>query len=227
MSYLRTGFTTASGKFVNLREPCAAQIVIADMAEGLSKLARYSGATPYTAYSVAQHSALGSDAILRATGDRRLAAYFLIHDGHEYLIGDDNTPKKMSLIEIARERHGDLGALIVEETMRDQVERLDLAIHTAAGLAYPLPPEMAVQVHHWDLVMRDTEWRDLMRTPPPWPRDPAIVPLAEPIDPWRAHETGRSALLHRCFKLLPALQVPGVQGGIAREDGRERPGVSA
>jgi hypothetical protein len=55
MTYLRTGFTTASGVFVDLLNPAAAQIVFADIAEGLSKLARYSGATPGKTFSVAEH----------------------------------------------------------------------------------------------------------------------------------------------------------------------------
>lgn len=205
MTYLRTGFTTASGIFVDLLNPAAGEIVLADVAEGLSKLARYSGATPGKTFSVAQHCCVGADAILERTGDRLLAAYFLTHDGHEYLIGDDNTPKKHALAALARERHGDIGAMIVEDAMRDQVERLDLAIHTGAGLAYPLPPEMAVQVHHWDLVMRATEWRDLMGTLPPWPDEPGVEPLADKLKVWPA-DVARIGLMHRFNRLLPALQ---------------------
>lgn len=59
-----THFTTASGRQVDLYAPRVEDIDFDDIVEQLSKINRYNGATPGTAYSVAQHVVLGADYIL-------------------------------------------------------------------------------------------------------------------------------------------------------------------
>jgi hypothetical protein len=44
-----------------------------------------------------------------------------------------------------------------------------------------------------------------MRTPPPWPQDPASVPLGDPLKAWPG-DVARIGLMHRFNRLLPALQ---------------------
>ncbi|WP_141247051.1 hypothetical protein [Mesorhizobium sp. WSM3866] len=80
------------GSAFDLLEPKASDISFADMANTLSKLARFNGLYRCPAYSVAQHSVMGADALFRETGDGVAAGYFLLHDGHEYALGDITRP---------------------------------------------------------------------------------------------------------------------------------------
>lgn len=78
----------ADGSVMNLAALQPADIDFSAMAAGLSKLACFNGAYRCEAYSVAQHCVMGADATMKETGDAVLAGYFLLHDGHEYIIGD-------------------------------------------------------------------------------------------------------------------------------------------
>lgn len=80
------------GSAFDLLEPKASDISFADMANTLSKLARFNGLYRCPAYSVAQHCVMGADALFRETGDGLAAGYFLLHDGHEYALGDITRP---------------------------------------------------------------------------------------------------------------------------------------
>ncbi|KGF71181.1 hypothetical protein LL06_00895 [Hoeflea sp. BAL378] len=85
------------GSVRDLAAPDPAEIDFYAMANALSKIARFNGSNPGVAYSVAQHSVMGADAILNETGDARLAALFLLHDGEEHLVGDKPTPAQRLL----------------------------------------------------------------------------------------------------------------------------------
>ncbi|PBB98389.1 hypothetical protein [Mesorhizobium sp. WSM3862] len=80
------------GSAFDLLEPKASDISFADMANTLSKLARFNGLYRCPAYSVAQHCVMGADALFREAGDGVAAGYFLLHDGHEYALGDITRP---------------------------------------------------------------------------------------------------------------------------------------
>jgi hypothetical protein len=72
----------------------------------------------------------------------------------------------------------------VLETFKLLEYRQDVAIHHAAGLAWPPEHhETVAQVKHWDLVMFVTEWRDLMRgvDHPNWAPYENITPLPDKI----------------------------------------------
>src|ERR1700733_12790940 len=102
----RTVLTLANRKGIDLLAPSTADIDFTVIAEHLSKENRYNGATPNLVYSVAEHSVRGADAIVAETGDRLLAAYFLLHDGAEAFLKDDTTPKKQAVAEIAQQSFG-------------------------------------------------------------------------------------------------------------------------
>ena len=85
------------GSVRDLAAPDPAEIDFFAMANALSKIARFNGSNPGIAYSVAQHSVMGAEAIFNETGDDRLAAFFLLHDGEEYLLGDKPTPAQRLL----------------------------------------------------------------------------------------------------------------------------------
>jgi len=114
-------------------------INFAEMAEALSKIARFNGWPSGPAYSVAQHSVMGAAAIVRETGNEQLGAYFLLHDGHEYLIGDTTRPFQDLLAhEIAAQAGSASDAVHFARAFRGAFaaikRRIDLAIWQAAGL---------------------------------------------------------------------------------------------
>jgi 5'-deoxynucleotidase YfbR-like HD superfamily hydrolase len=114
-----------SGRRLDLLDPSPLDIEIADIAHGLSRVARWNGQTVGEhAFSVAQHSlvveALFCELAPEAPPDARLAA--LLHDGPEYVIGDMISPFKS----------------VVGGGYRQCEERLQRAIH----LRFALPPEL-------------------------------------------------------------------------------------
>lgn len=211
----RTILTTASGRAVDLLNPSPSDIDFADIAEHLAKENRYNGATPWRAYSVAEHLARGTDAIFAwavenaadpAVPDADLcAAYFLLHDCPEAYLKDDPTPKKRALDAIAEANFGTLAGSITA-AFGMLTDRFDVAIAAAAGLPWPPTEAIAAAVHRFDRIMLVTEWRDLM---PGWmPSPPEERPLAAMrITPW-GWEVAHAKLMRRFRRFLPALR-PG------------------
>jgi len=115
-----------SGRRLDLLDPSPLDVEIDDIAQGLSRVARWNGQTRGDwAFTVAQHSLLVERIVTRlnpkTSRQDRLAA--LLHDAPEYVIGDLITPFKAAV-------GADYKAL---ET------RLLHAIH----LRFGLPPELA------------------------------------------------------------------------------------
>jgi uncharacterized protein len=195
----RTSVTCVGGGMIDLLNPRVADVSLPAIAEHLAKINRYCGATKGVVYSVAEHSARCAAAALVVTGDRLLAAYLLCHDMHEAYLGDDVTPKKRTLAAIV----ATFGVLSepVERAFAQLTDRLDRAIHSRAGLAWPMPDGMAEKVHHWDRRLLATEWRDLMCCPPPF--DFGVLPLGSTIEPVEDWRKGRDLMLSGYAELLP------------------------
>ena len=85
-----------SGRRLDLLDPSALDIEIADIAHGLARVARWNGQTAGAhIFSVAQHSLLVETiAHSRARLDRRCRLAVLLHDAPEYVIGDMISPFK-------------------------------------------------------------------------------------------------------------------------------------
>ena len=86
-----------SGRRLDLLDPSPLDIEIADIAQGLARVARWNGQTVGDhAFTVAQHSLLVEEifcAVMpQASAMQRLAA--LLHDAPEYVIGDMISPFK-------------------------------------------------------------------------------------------------------------------------------------
>lgn len=176
---------TARGAVFPLLGPAAADVDFRAVAEGLAKACRFAGQLA-AFYSVAQHSVVVADML-----PPEARPYGLLHDAHEAFVGDIPTP--------------------VEEALRrlgagDAVGRLkaglDAAIFPAAGLAWPLPANIAYMVRCADLTALATERRDLLAAGPAWGRD-LPPPLARVITPWPWHRA-LDAYVDRLRRWLPA-----------------------
>jgi uncharacterized protein len=105
---------TASGKPVWPRDPRAEDIRIEDIAASLSRMCRFNGHikagafvshargeypheewVSFEIYSVAQHSAIVCDKVAEVAPDAKfLQLAALLHDAHEYILGDMIKPQK-------------------------------------------------------------------------------------------------------------------------------------
>lgn len=158
---------TVSGGEIDLLEPTPAQFDMGEIAEALANICRFSGRVSRM-WSVAQHSVLMAD---HASPEAR--AYCLMHDAKETAIGDTPTPTKraqllvlagldMPSIDAREERmRRALHGLLVER-QRAFEDRIDAALHRAAGLAWPPPPSVVDEVHDLDLRALATERRWFM-----------------------------------------------------------------
>jgi uncharacterized protein len=171
---------TATGRAVDLIAPTAASIDLEiDVAEQLARIARFSGACRSGPYSVAQHSVLGADALYRETSSRTMAAAFLLHHAHEFVLGDLTTPAFNALCVfagVAATTNGimkDLGAVNARVATQNCVRQglaalkdgLDAAIYGAAGLDWPLDEKTRDAVKTMDIRVLATERRHLLATP--------------------------------------------------------------
>lgn len=202
----RTTLTMANLRGVDLRAPITADVDFAAIAEQLAKENRFNGATPGEVYSVAEHSVRCARAALDATGDRRLAAYLLLHDAHEAFLKDDTTPKKELIAQMAAENFGVLRDHIMQ-VFDLAPYRFDQVIHDAAGLAWPPPSNLIPAIKRWDLILFVTEWRDLMQNAvhPNWAPYSGIQPLAVGIVPSPDWRDARDIFIAACRDLLPKL----------------------
>jgi hypothetical protein len=147
-----------------------------DVAEGLARVCRYAGHVPGNGFTVGQHCVVGADAVMEETQDANVAAYFLLHDAHEYIFGDLITPvaKWMSLIEAELYGSND----IVKNIIATAKARLDQSIWRAAGFTPPGATYRAI-IDDFDVRMLATEVRHLlMPSPRSWG---ASIDAAKPI----------------------------------------------
>lgn len=144
-----------SGRRLDLLDPSPLDIEIEDIAQGLSRVARWNGQTTGEhAYSVAQHSLLVEEIFGRlfpqVTTQQRLIA--LLHDAPEYVIGDMISPFKAVVggdykaVELRLQHAIHLRfslAPVIKQELRKQIKRADAiaAYHEATLLAGFLPGE--------------------------------------------------------------------------------------
>jgi 5'-deoxynucleotidase YfbR-like HD superfamily hydrolase len=128
-----------SGRRLDLLDPTPMDIEIADIAHGLSFVARWNGQTIGDwPYSVAEHSLLVEEIFTRANPGIavrwKLAA--LLHDAPEYVIGDMISPVKSAI---------GPGYGVLDE-------RLSAAIHLRFGLPTALPVAIKKEIKRADRV---------------------------------------------------------------------------
>lgn len=92
--YTKDSLRTFTGKFVNLLDPDPLTIIPFDIAVGLARQCRFGGHTKKF-YSVADHSVwCMNKGVELYPQDEKLHFALLMHDAHEYLLGDIPTPLK-------------------------------------------------------------------------------------------------------------------------------------
>ncbi|MBI1214432.1 MAG: HD domain-containing protein [Alphaproteobacteria bacterium] len=128
-----------SGRRLDLINPSAMDIEIEDIAQGLSRVARWNGQTVGDhAFSVAEHSVLVENICrtLEPEADRQWLLAALLHDASEYVVGDMISPFK--------------NALGVD--YRAFEDKLMQAIHIRFGLPAVMSPQMKKFIKRADKV---------------------------------------------------------------------------
>jgi uncharacterized protein len=128
-----------SGRRLDLLDPSALDVELADIAHGLARVARWNGQTHGAhIFSVAQHTLL-VDAIARIRTprlDRRGRLAVLLHDAPEYVIGDMISPFKA----------------VIGDAYKGVEQRLLAAIHLRFGLPAVLPADLVDRIKAADRV---------------------------------------------------------------------------
>lgn len=169
---------TWSGRRFWLLDPRPQDIVIEDIAQGLSRTSRYYGATRGdVGYTVAQHSVLASHL---GAPEHRLA--LLLHDASEAYVGDVISPLKK----------------LLGQTYRDIEDRIMVAVASRFNFSWGADEvQQAVQLA--DEVLLATEVRDLL--PLQFvTQDVEEPPLPFTIEPW-SQERAKEEFLCRFWDL--------------------------
>jgi 5'-deoxynucleotidase YfbR-like HD superfamily hydrolase len=106
--------------------------------------------------------------------------YGLLHDAHEYPMGDVTTPTQAAL--------AFYGGPPVKHAFKALKKDLDRAIYGWAGLVWPIPETIADMVHIADKRAMMTEKRDFMAGSQPWDDFEQYVPFDEVIVPMKPHD---------------------------------------
>ena len=195
---------------VDLVHPTPDMIDFEVMARVLARIPRFTGHTEGGVLSTAQHSVEGARAIRRDTGSDYYAGVFLLHDGHEEIIGDIATPVANAVAFYAVLESRDIHAEdLVRRAFKALKNQLDSAIYPAGGFTWPLPDDAHRIVREYDLRMLRTE-RDARLGVPPEPWITACEE-AEPIvgadlTPWPEAQAYRE-FMEECAELLPRFRL--------------------
>lgn len=123
----------AHGRIMDIANPKPEDIIWADIASALSKIARFNGSYNCPAYSVAQHCVMGADALFIETQSTHLAGYFLLHDAHEAVLGDIPRPT-VRLIELHLAGMSGNAAKLFKLSLDHSKMAIDEAIFIKAGI---------------------------------------------------------------------------------------------
>ena len=164
---------------MDLINPTPEMVCFLTIARVLARVPRFGGHTNNGVLSVAQHCLEGANAILRDTGRRDAAGAFLLHDAHEAYIGDITTPVVDAIADLSECPHH------VHMAIRQLKARLDEAIYTAAGIAWPLPADVRDMVEEYDIRMCRTECDARMApSPRPWSEPYVSAEPVADVDLW-------------------------------------------
>lgn len=118
------------GTVMDMADLKPGDVDFAEMAAGLSKIARWNGRYACAAYSAAQNAVFVADALFAESGDSQLAACGLLHESRAYLIGDPQ-PSTTALVALLCAQ-----ALRGENYAPDFAERAGQAVHDAIATVH-------------------------------------------------------------------------------------------
>lgn len=161
------------GNALDLVEPRAEQVDFAEIAVTLAHIPRYAGSSNVPV-SVAQHTLIAVEC-----APAELAPWILLHDAHEYALGDWTTPAVQALCHFADQLEPSGGVLVGLAVHRAKLAH-DRAIHAAARLPMPTA-DQARGIQEADRRALMTERALFLARPPrPWHAAlEAIRPLGE------------------------------------------------
>ena len=202
------------GRAIDLVNPRVEQVDFKVIAEVLARINRYGGNSekPIT---VAQHSLIALASARQRGASPTLQAMVVLHDGHEWIIGDWTTPAVEAIVRMADSMFGPTERDRFKQTL-DELKRVhDRVIFEAAGLQMPTREQQAF-ITGCDLVALNTERRDFLcagerqwrvdsEAYPPLRRKQASMAPAKAADD-----------LYRQFRIL----LPALRDGTARRAGR-------
>lgn len=177
-----TWIATLKGRAFDLLTPRPGDVDFDEIAETLAGLPRFNRHT-LRAYSIAEHSCRVADAM-----PKPLRIHGLLHDAHEFALGDQTTPWREALLAKLPHVAGQ-----VAYALDDMKHNVDEAIYIAAGLPFPVPPDVRALVKRADLQLLATEKRDLM-APCDRPWCEGVEPLPQRIEPWGPAKAKREFL---------------------------------
>ncbi len=161
--------TSASGRLLFYTRPEAGSMRIRDIANQLAKINRWVGATEMP-ISVAQHSVHVAE-VLEEDRDYYLALYGLLHEAHDFMLGDQPRALRDYVA-----RRADL------DILGELADEIDAQIHRALGLHWPRSAAAVALIERANAMIGATECRDLMPDViAPWQH---VRPLRRSIKPW-------------------------------------------
>ncbi|HBF32686.1 hypothetical protein [Rhizobium sp.] len=127
----------ADGTTFDLISPHPSEISVETIAGPLSRINRFNG-TSYAGYSVAQHCVMGAEALLNEGAEPIVAAFFLLHDAHEALLGDWTRPAQDAIIaRMCVIANDSTTAIVFKNAMFSLKCDWDAAIYSAFDLPRP------------------------------------------------------------------------------------------
>lgn len=190
-----TWINTVSGKRLSLVTPLVSDVTINDIAHSLSRINRFNGHIRPEHYSVAEHSVRCAIAAERLALPATAQMACLLHDAHEYAVGDISTPLKWHLQD-SGQRDALAGCSV----------RLDAVIwHKLTGQSVITMRAWRDEVHHIDLWMLGYEADRLMHKRDDWdvkiPRDVVLEQWRQPALGWQPIRAKQYFLArYRCIR---------------------------
>ncbi len=189
----------ASGRAFPLIEPEAADVHWPDIAYHLAHLNRFAGGAG--GYSVAQHTLHAMPWV-----SARERPYWLLHDAHEFVLGDLTRPAQVAIDYAASEPH------VVGPAIKAVKAGIDKALCESVDLPWPPSDEVMDIIHHIDACMLLTECRDLLGgAVMDWNLDPDAHPLPGLLRAWPTAEAAYvafgEALQHEFDIVLPPMSM--------------------
>ncbi len=159
---------TVTGRLVALDAPTIDDINEIDIANNLSQINRYNGATrPECSWSVAAHSILAA----YLAKDPDVYPYALVHDAHEAWCCDLISPLKKYL------EH-----LVGRDVVKPMTDRFDKLISEYFGLQWPWPEHIARAVKRADMLSYSLEKKLFLAPTPEWSFQLPVPPEDVPGD---------------------------------------------